>query len=201
MLEDDDQQGLAHLLEHLAFNGTEAFPEQELVQYLESTGMRFGPDVNAYTSSTETVYMLQVPTDSAAMFTTGLDVLRQWAGSVTITEEEVVKERGVVIEELPARRGASGRVRDVQFPVIYQGSRYAERLPIGTEEVLRDRHGPAHPRFLRRLLPARPHGRRRRGDVDADEVVGMIETGSATSTTRPAPRPRHYDVPGHARRS
>ena len=198
VLEDDDQRGLAHLLEHLAFNGTEAFPEQELIQYLESTGMRFGPDVNAYTSFDETVYMLQVPTDSADTFETGLDVLRQWAGAVVITEEEVVKERGVVLEELRLRRGAAGRIRDVQFPVIYQGSRYAERLPIGSEDVLRtvtaERIRDFYDDYYRPDLMAVVVV----GDVDGDDVVAMIEDRFGDlENPSDAPARTTYDVPGH----
>ena len=137
ILEENDQRGLAHMLEHMAFNGTEKFPEQELVQYLESTGMQFGADVNAYTSFDETVYMLQVPTeDDSDIFETGLDVLREWAGNVTISDEEVEKERGVVLEEQRLGKGAFERIQDQQFPVLFHNSRYAERLPIGTAEVL-----------------------------------------------------------------
>ena len=198
VLEDDDQRGLAHLLEHMAFNGTEAFPEQELVRYLESTGMRFGPDVNAYTSFDETVYMLQVPTDSADTFETGLDVLREWAGAVTITPEEVAKEKGVVLEELRLGRGAQGRVRDAQFPVIFQDSRYAERLPIGNEEVLqaataerlRDFYDDYYRPDLMAVVVV--------GDVDADAVVGMIEDDFGDlETPSGAPARASYDLPGH----
>lgn len=198
VLEDDDQRGLAHLLEHMAFNGTERFPEQELVRYLESTGMQFGPDVNAYTSFDETVYMLQVPTDSADIFQTGLDVLREWAGNVTITNEEVDKERGVVLEERRLRRGAQGRVQDVQYPVFYRGSRYAERLPIGTEEVLqntppqrvRDFYNTWYRPDLMAVVVV--------GDVDADAVVAMIEDrfGDLENPTDEAERPT-YEVPDH----
>ena len=198
VLEADDQRGLAHLLEHMAFNGTEAFPEQDLVRYLESTGMRFGPDVNAYTSFDETVYMLQVPTDSAETFATGLEVLREWAGAVTITPEEVEKEKGVVIEELRLRRGAQGRVQDVQFPVIFQDSRYAERLPIGTVETLEDataeRLRDFYDDYYRPDLMAVVVV----GDVDADAVVGMIEDEfGALENPADAPERASYGVPGH----
>ncbi|MEM1054337.1 MAG: insulinase family protein [Bacteroidota bacterium] len=198
LLEEDDQQGLAHMLEHMAFNGTENFPEQELVQYLESTGMRFGPDVNAYTSFDETVYMLQVPTDSSAMFTTGLDVLREWAGSVTISEEEVEKERGVVVEEWRLRQGAGGRVQREQLPVLLAGSRYAERLPIGKTEVLetapaqrlRDFYEDWYRPDLMAVVVV--------GDVDVDAVEGMIRARFA-DLTNPADAPERvvYSVPMH----
>ena len=200
VLEEEDQRGLAHLLEHMAFNGTESFPEQELVRYLESTGMRFGPDVNAYTSFDETVYMLQVPTDSAETFATGLEVLREWAGDVTITSGEVAKEKGVVLEELRLGRGASGRVRDVQFPVVFQDSRYAERLPIGNEEVLQaataERLRDFYEDYYRPDLMAVVVV----GDVDADDVVSMIEDAFGDlENPADAPARASYTVPGHDR--
>jgi zinc protease len=137
VLEDDDQRGLAHFLEHMAFNGTRRFEKHEIVDYLERIGMRFGPDVNAYTSFDETVYMLQMPTDSAGVLDTGLQILRDWADGITLDPEEIEKERGVVIEEWRRSRGAGARISDRQFPFLFAGSRYAERMPIGDLETLR----------------------------------------------------------------
>ena len=112
-LEDDDQKGLAHFLEHMLFNGTENFPGQELINYLESIGMRFGPDVNAYTSFDETVYTLQVPTDDTEKLQKAFDVLADWSSRATISPEEVEKERGVIVEEWRMRDlNAGGRVND-----------------------------------------------------------------------------------------
>ncbi|NIN71357.1 MAG: insulinase family protein, partial [Gemmatimonadetes bacterium] len=136
VLEDDDQLGLAHFVEHMAFNGTEHFAKQELVDYLEGIGMRFGPDLNAFTSFDETVYMLKVPTDSAELLTTAFQILEDWAHNLTFDHEEIDKERGVVIEEWRRGRGASARMQDKQWPILLKGSRYAERLPIGKTEVL-----------------------------------------------------------------
>ena len=136
ILEDDDQQGLAHFVEHMAFNGTRNFKKQELVKYLESIGMRFGPEVNAYSSFDETVYMLQVPTDSAGVIEKAFLVLSDWAQGVSLENEEIEKERGVVIEEWRLGRGAYARVFDKQLPILFKGSKYAERLPIGKKEIL-----------------------------------------------------------------
>jgi len=136
VLEDDDQRGIAHLVEHMAFNGTEHFAKQELVNYLERIGMRFGPDVNAYTSFDETVYMLEVPTDDPKIVETAFQILEDWSHGVSFEPQEVEKERGVVIEEWRLGRGVSGRIRDKQFPILFHGSRYAERLPIGQKETL-----------------------------------------------------------------
>ncbi len=135
-VEDDHQQGLAHFVEHMAFNGTRNFAKQELVDYLEKIGMRFGADVNAFTSFDETVYMLEVPTDDDEILETGFQILEDWAHGVSFEDEEIDKERGVVVEEWRLGRGASGRIRDRQFPVMFHGSRYAERLPIGDKGIL-----------------------------------------------------------------
>ena len=96
VLEDDDQRGLAHLLEHMAFNGTEHFKKQELVEYLESIGMRFGPNVNAFTSFDETWYMLRVPMDDPEVVETGFQILEDWAHLISLEPEEIDLERGVV---------------------------------------------------------------------------------------------------------
>ena len=137
VLEDDDQRGLAHFVEHMAFNGTRRFPKQAIVDYIEKVGMRFGADVNAYTSFDQTVYQLLVPTDNADGLLKGLDVLRDWAGDVSFDPVEVDKERGVVLEEWRLGRGAFARINDKQWPVMFQGSRYAARLPIGLPETIK----------------------------------------------------------------
>lgn len=137
VLEDDDQRGLAHLVEHMAFDGTKNFAKGELVSYFESIGMAFGPEVNAYTSFDETVYMLEIPADDPAVLERSLAVLRDWAGAVSFDEAELERERGVVVEEWRLGRGASGRVRDRQIPFMLGGSAYADRLPIGDPETVR----------------------------------------------------------------
>ncbi len=135
--EADDQQGLAHFLEHMAFNGSAHFAPGELISFFERTGARLGPHVNAYTSFDETVYMLDLPTDSADVLTRGFDALADFAGGMTIDAGQVDKERGVVVEEWRGRLGASSRIRDRQLPLLYYQSRYADRLPIGKPEILR----------------------------------------------------------------
>ncbi len=136
VLEDDDQQGLAHFVEHMAFNGTKRFEKNSMIDFFERSGMDFGADVNAFTSFDETVYMLQVPTDDAKLLATGYDVLEDWAGAVSFDPTEVDKERGVVIEEWRLGRGANQRVFDKQWPVFLAGSKYAKRKPIGEKEIL-----------------------------------------------------------------
>ncbi len=137
VFEADDQRGLAHMLEHMAFNGTAHFKPGELVSYFESAGARFGPHVNAYTSFDETVYMLQVATDKPGLIDKGLLALADFAGAMTLAPKEIDKERGVVIEEWRLRQGAASRMLEKQAPVLYYKSRYAQRIPIGTPEILR----------------------------------------------------------------
>jgi len=136
--EADDQLGLAHLIEHMAFNGSTHFKPGELVSYFESIGARLGPHVNAYTSFDETVYMFDVPTDKPEVVEKALTALGDVAGGLSMTPQEVDKERGVVIEEWRGGLGAGSRIRDKQFPVLFHQSRYAERLPIGKPEILRN---------------------------------------------------------------
>ena len=136
--EAEDQRGLAHMLEHMAFNGSAKFKPGELVKYLESIGARFGPHVNAYTSYDETVYMLDVPTDRPNAVRRGFEALSDFAGGITMDPGEVDKERGVVIEEWRGRLGAGTRMQQPQIEGIYgPTSRYAQRLPIGTPESLK----------------------------------------------------------------
>jgi len=137
VLEDDDQRGLAHFCEHMAFNGTKRFPKQDIVNYIEKVGMEFGADVNAGTGFDDTTYQLTVPTDDNAVMVKGLDILRDWAGDVTFDPGEVDKERGVVLEEWRLGRGAFARIADKEMPVLFAGSRYADRLTIGKPEVLK----------------------------------------------------------------
>lgn len=136
VLEDEDQQGLAHFVEHMCFNGTKNFNKNELVNYLQSVGVKFGADVNAYTSFDETVYMLTLPTDKPDIVNKGFQILEDWAHNVTFDNQEIDKERGVVIEEWRLGRGAGQRLRDKTFPVLFKDSRYAQRLPIGKKEIL-----------------------------------------------------------------
>ena len=136
VLETDEEQGLAHFAEHMAFNGTEHFSKQGLIDYMESIGMRMGADLNAYTGFDETVYMLTVPTDSTEFMTKAFQVLEDWAHGVSFVAEEIDKERGVVIEEWRSGKGAEQRMWEKQVPIIFKDSRYAERPSIGQKAVL-----------------------------------------------------------------
>jgi zinc protease len=147
VLEDGDQLGLAHFLEHMAFTGTKNFKKEEIVGYLESIGVRFGPDLNAYTTFDETVYMLQVPTDSDENLEKALGILEDWAHQIVFNQSELEKERGVVVEERRLRRDAESRIRDKQIQTMYRNSRYADRLPIGKLDIIQT----FEPEVLRRF--------------------------------------------------
>ena len=136
ILEDEDQLGLAHFVEHMCFNGTEHFEKNELISYLQSVGIKFGPDVNAYTSFDETVYMLTVPSDSTEILNKGYLVMEDWAHNVSFENEEIDKERGVIIEEWRLGRGPWQRMRDKNLPVLFKESRYAGRLPLGKNDII-----------------------------------------------------------------
>jgi zinc protease len=169
MEEDPDQLGIAHLVEHMAFNGSRNFSKNELVNYLESVGSRFGPDLNAYTSFDETVYMLQVRSDEADHLNKGMLILRDWADGVSFEGEEIDKERGVVISEWRSGLSAEQRMQKEYLPLIYYQSRYADRLPIGDPELLKTVPYDAVRRFYKDWY---------RPDLMAILVVGDIDVDS-----------------------
>jgi zinc protease len=187
VLEDDDQQGLAHFCEHMAFNGTEHFAKQELVNYLESIGMKFGPEINAYTSFDETVYMLEIPVDSAEIVEKAFQILEDWAHLVSYESEEIDKERGVIREEWRLGRGAEARMQDKQFPILLKGSKYAERLPIGKIEIVDTCHYNTLTRFYKDWYRPDLMAVVAVGDFDADWIKELIETHFARIPARKDP--------------
>ena len=198
VLENDDQQGYAHLGEHMAFNGTGNFKKHELVDYLESIGMKFGPEVNAYTGFDQVVYMLQLPTDSLEQFATGFQILEDWAHLVSYEDEEIDKERGVVIEEWRLGRGASARMRDKYFPILFKNSRYAERLPIGKLDILQSNNNDAVRRFYHDWYRPDLLAVIAVGDFDPDYVKSLIEKHFAhLKTPANAPERIYFPVPEH----
>ena len=136
ILETDEQQGLAHFMEHMSFNGTSHFPKNELINYLQKSGVRFGADLNAYTSFDETVYQLPIPSDKPELLQGGLQIMRDWAQDATLDPVEIDKERGVILEEKRMGKGAQERMRRQYLPMLLNQSRYANRMPIGTDEIL-----------------------------------------------------------------
>ena len=198
ILEAPDQIGLAHFLEHMAFNGTTNFPKQDLVHYLQSIGTRFGPDVNAYTSFDETVYMLTVPTDTGNYVRKGVQVLGDWAHRQRLDSAEYEAERGVVTEEWRLRRGASGRTLDKHFPVLFKGSLYAERLPIGTPENLKAAPLATVKDFYRKWYRPENMAVIVVGDFNVADVEAMVrqEFNQIPKSASPMPRPQPT-IPAH----
>ncbi len=176
MQEDPDQQGLAHFTEHMAFNGTTHFSKNELVNYLESVGTRFGPDLNAYTSFDETVYMLQVRTDLQDQFDKGMLILRDWAGGVTFDDQEIDKERGVVISEWRSGLSPYQRMSQQSLPFEFYKSRYAERLPIGDPEIVKNAPYDVVRRFYKDWYRPDLMAVVVVGDFDVDKVESQIKT-------------------------
>ncbi len=198
VLEDDDQQGLAHFLEHMAFNGTEHFEKQELVDYLESIGMRFGPELNAYTSFDETVYMLQVPVDREGAVDTAFQILEDWAQGISFDPEEIDKERGVVIEEWRLGRGADARIRDKQLPVLLKDSKYADRLPIGKLDILEKFDRDTIKRFYRDWYRPELMGVIAVGDMESAELESLVKRHFSRLKAPCSPRERKiYELPDH----
>ncbi|HHO50862.1 MAG TPA: insulinase family protein [Deltaproteobacteria bacterium] len=198
VLEDDDQLGLAHFVEHMAFNGTEHFPGNELITYLESVGTKFGPHLNAHTSFDETVYKLTVPTDDPQILEQGLLVLSDWAGSLTFDSEEIDRERGVVLEEWRTRLGPQERIWEQTLPKLYFGSPYPERLPIGTEASLKGFEHDAARRFYADWYRPDLMAVVVVGDIDPDAVQAQIEEKFGGLVGPAAPRERtRPTIPSH----
>ena len=199
VLEDPDQRGLAHFVEHMAFNGTTHFAKQELVNYIESIGMRFGADLNAGTSFDETVFELQVPTDTAAIVRKAFQILEDWAHGVSFDTTEIRKERGVVLEEWRLGRGAEQRMLDQELPVIFRGSRYAERLPIGTPECIQTCPPAAIRRFYNTWYRPDLMAVVAVGDFDPAVIEALIREGFGSIPSPATPKAREQvSVPPHS---
>jgi zinc protease len=190
LVEDSDQRGMAHVIEHMGFNGTTHFKKNELVSYLQSIGVRFGADLNAYTSFDETVYMLKVPTDTVRLLDKGVTVLGDWAHGQLFDSTEVANERGVVVEEWRLGKGANDRMRQEYWPVLFKGSQYADRWVIGSKESILS----SNPKLLRRFYKDwyRPDLMAvvAVGDFDVDQMVARIKVqfGSIPAAKKPRVR-------------
>lgn len=190
--EDDDQQGLAHMAEHMAFNGTTHFKKNDIVSFLQDIGVGFGNDLNAYTSFDETVYILPIPTDKAGNLEKGFQVLEDWAHNVTYLNEDIDGERAIILEESRLGKGANDRMFKKILPGLFEGSKYASRLPIGQDSIIKGFKHDVIKRFYKDWY---------RPDLMAVVVVGDIEPAKALELvkkhfgglTMPAnPRKREY---------
>ncbi|CAI5511991.1 unnamed protein product [Closterium sp. Naga37s-1] len=137
LAEEEAERGVAHILEHLAFSATRRYSNHHIVRFLESIGAEFGACQNAYTSADETVFELQLPVDKPELLPHAISILADFASEIRVSEEDVEKERGAVLEEWRERRNAMGRMQDAHWQLLMRGSKYAERLPIGLESVIR----------------------------------------------------------------
>lgn len=197
--EDPDQNGLAHFCEHMAFNGTKNFPKQELVDFLESIGVKFGPELNAYTSYDETVYMLQIPTDSIEQFLKGFQILEDWAHNVTYEPTEIDKERGVVIEEYRLGRGADERVERKHNRFVYYNSKYEIHDVIGDTNIIRNASYEVIKRFYRDWYRPDLMALIAVGDFDVDYVEKIIIEKFSLIPKLENPRKREYvKIPYHS---
>ena len=195
--EDEDQRGLAHFVEHMAFNGSENFPPGEVVRYFESIGARLGSDLNASTSFDQTVYRLEVPVDGDSLLDRGLLLLADIAARLTFADSEIARERGVVLEEWRGRLGAGERMGRIVLPILYYGSRYADRLPIGDPDIIQS----APPARLRDFYRAwyRPEQMAICvvGDIDTTRVLALVRERLAPLPRREGPSLAPADVPLH----
>lgn len=188
--EDDDQKGLAHFCEHMAFNGTKNFPRQALIDYVQLIGMQFGPDLNAYTSFDETVYMLQVPTDKKDILEKGLLILQDWGSNISFLDDEIDKERGVIWEEWRSGKGAEERIYQKQLPYMFYDSKYAKRDVIGDTSIILHAPYDAFRRFYRDWYRPNNMAVIVVGDVDVNYIENYIKTNFSKLENPPNPRTR-----------
>jgi zinc protease len=196
--ETDKQQGLAHFLEHMGFNGSKRFKPGELIATFEAIGSRLGPHVNAQTGFDDTIYMFQIPTDRQDIVEKGMQALADFAGGMSLDPVEIDKERGVVIEEWRSGLGAGSRLRDQQIPVLFHQSKYAERLPIGKPEILKSFVPDELRAFYTKWYRPDRMALVAVGDADPAMLEGLIkkEFGVLAKPTTPPPD-RSYPVPLH----
>jgi zinc protease len=197
ILEDDDQQGLAHFMEHMNFNGLKHFPRNDLVTYLQSIGLSIGADLNASTTYDATNFYLWMTTGIEKRLDKGLTILEDWSHNAMLDTVEINKERGVVLEESRLHQTAADRMRRVYMPVMLNGSRYADRVPIGRDSIIEH----FRPETLRRF-----HDRWYRPDLEAVVAVGDIDPSDVekkiikhfsqfTNPVNEMPRPEITPIP------
>jgi zinc protease len=195
VLEDENQRGLAHFMEHMGFNGTKNFKKNELVDYLQKTGVEFGADLNAYTSFDETVYILPIPSNDAKSIDKGLTVLEDWAFNNLMDKAEIEKERGVVLEESRLSKGSDERMSRQYFPRLFNGSKYAERLPIGTDNVLKTFKPETLRNFYKQWYRPNLMAVVVVGDMNPAEVEKMVKAHFGKATNPPNAKPRPAIIP------
>src|SRR5215217_6837389 len=191
VLEDEHQQGLAHFMEHMGFNGSKNFPKNELVNYLQNVGVKFGADLNAYTGFDETVYILPIPSSDPQVVEKGFTVLEDWAFNNLLDKEEIEKERGVVLEESRLSKGSGERMSRQYYPRLFNGSLYAQRLPIGKDSILKTFKPATLERFYKQWYRPNLMAVIVVGDIDPAEAENKIKAhfSSFKNPTDTKPRP------------
>ena len=175
--EDDNQRGLAHFLEHMAFNGSKHFKGNEMLRWCESVGVKFGTDLNAYTSIDQTVYNISnVPTTREGIVDSCLLILFDWADGLLLEQEEIEKERGVIHEEWRLRTSAQMRMLERDLPKLYPGSKYGHRMPIGLMEIIDNFERPFLQAYYEKWYRPDNQAIIVVGDVDVDQVEQKIKT-------------------------
>ena len=192
ILEDDDQQGLAHFMEHMNFNGTVNFQRNDLVSYLQTIGVKFGADLNANTGFDRTLYILPLPTDDPANLEKGFQILEDWAHNALLTDADIDGERGVVLEESRLSKGAGKRMQQQYFPELLAGSRYAERLPLGKDSIIRNFNYAAIRRFYKDWYRPDLMAVIVVGDIDSETALKMIRTHFEQLRNPEHERPHFY---------
>ena len=192
ILEDDDQQGLAHFTEHMAFNGSKRFKKHELVSYLQSLGVKFGADLNAYTGFDETVYILPIPTENRANLDVGFQILSDWAQGLTLDSFDIDKERAIILEEARLGKGLADRINKLLLPDVFNGSRYAQRLPIGLESVIKTAPAAAIKRFYADWYRPNLMAVILVGDIEVVEAEQLIDKYFRDLKNPKKERPRNY---------
>ncbi len=196
ILEDEDQQGLAHLNEHMAFNGSTHFAKNDLVDFLQKIGVQFGADLNANTGFDETIYILPIPLTDTSNLRKGLTVLQDWAGGLSFDTAQISGERPVVLEESRLGKGAEDRMNRKIYPIQYEGSRYAQRLPIGIDSIVRNTPNEALIRFYRTWYRPDLQAIIIVGDIDVDATEKLVKEYFSGLKNPENEKPRFYtDVP------
>lgn len=190
LLENEDQQGMAHFIEHMNFNGTEHYPKNDLVDYLQSIGVQFGADLNAYTGFDETVYILPIPTTNPENVEKGFEVLSDWAQKALFTDKDIQEERNVVLEESRGGKGADDRMMRQYLPKLMAGSHYASRLPIGKDEIIQHGSAEAIRAFHRDWYRPNLMAVMVAGDITVEQAEALIAKYFSTLTNPASERPR-----------
>ena len=193
LMEEDNEQGIAHFMEHMAFNGTTKFEKNEMIKYLQSIGLSFGGDLNAYTSFDRTVYKLLVPTTPKEL-EDGIEVLREWASEATLSPQEIDSEKKVVIEEWRLRQGLAQRLGDVQKKALFEGSRYFDRFPIGLPEIINGADQNLVKGFYQKWYQPENISIVAVGDFDTNQIENFIHKYFNYQGTQKGKTPKEYSL-------